>query len=98
MRAPTPHTPEAALAPSAQTDRFVHDRLPPPEQCPALRYELPELAERYVDGKDRIFRTAPTDLAGDFVTQVCIPNRAVQLNPVGVQRGCPSCWKNGRQH
>ena len=63
-----------------------------------LLWALPELAERYVDGKDRIFRTAPTDLAGDFVTQVCIPNRAVQLNPVGVQRGCPSCWKNGRQH
>ncbi len=30
-------------AASAQTDRFVHDRLPPPEQCPQLRYELPEL-------------------------------------------------------
>lgn len=32
----TPH-------PSAQTDRFVHDRLPPPEQWPELRYDLPEL-------------------------------------------------------
>lgn len=30
-------------APSAQTDRFVHDRLPPPEQCAQMRYELPEL-------------------------------------------------------
>lgn len=30
-------------APSAQTDRFVHDRLPPPEQCPQMRYDLPEL-------------------------------------------------------
>ncbi|EWS62319.1 hypothetical protein Y695_04455 [Hydrogenophaga sp. T4] len=29
--------------PSAQTDRFVHDRLPPPEQWPELRYDLPEL-------------------------------------------------------
>jgi len=29
--------------PSVQTDRFVHDRLPPPEQWPQMRYELPEL-------------------------------------------------------
>ncbi|MBS0427422.1 MAG: AMP-binding protein [Proteobacteria bacterium] len=29
--------------PSAQTDRFVHDRLPPPEQLPIFRYDLPEL-------------------------------------------------------
>src|SRR5690606_21961930 len=29
--------------PSAQTDRFVHDRLPPFEQWPELRYDLPEL-------------------------------------------------------
>ncbi len=29
--------------PSAQTDRFVHDRLPPRAQWPELRYELPEL-------------------------------------------------------
>ena len=28
---------------SAQTDRFVHDRLPPREQWPILRYERPEL-------------------------------------------------------
>lgn len=28
---------------SAQTDRFVHDRLPPREQWPELRYDLPEL-------------------------------------------------------
>jgi 2-aminobenzoate-CoA ligase len=32
-----------AQHPSAQTDRFVHDRLPPPEQWPELRYDLPEL-------------------------------------------------------
>lgn len=31
------------VARSAQTDRFVHLRLPPTEQWPALRYELPEL-------------------------------------------------------
>lgn len=29
--------------PSVQTDRFVHDRLPPREQWPQMRYELPEL-------------------------------------------------------
>ncbi|WBY03778.1 AMP-binding protein [Ramlibacter tataouinensis] len=28
---------------SAQTDRFVHDRLPPREQWPLMRYDLPEL-------------------------------------------------------
>ncbi len=31
------------MSPSAQTDRFVHDRLPPPEQWPQLRYDLPAL-------------------------------------------------------
>ncbi|MCB4363518.1 AMP-binding protein [Hydrogenophaga taeniospiralis] len=31
--------------PSAQLDRFVHDRLPPPEQWPELRYNLPELQQ-----------------------------------------------------
>jgi 2-aminobenzoate-CoA ligase len=30
-------------APSAQADRFVHDRLPPPDQWPTLRYDRPEL-------------------------------------------------------
>jgi 2-aminobenzoate-CoA ligase len=30
-------------APSVQTDRFVHDRLPPPDQWPQMRYDLPEL-------------------------------------------------------
>lgn len=29
--------------PSAQTDRYVHDRLPPREQWPQFRYDLPEL-------------------------------------------------------
>jgi 2-aminobenzoate-CoA ligase len=29
--------------PSAQTDRFVHDRLPPAAACPTLRYDRPEL-------------------------------------------------------
>jgi 2-aminobenzoate-CoA ligase len=28
---------------SAQTDRFVHDRLPPADQLPMFRYDLPEL-------------------------------------------------------
>ena len=29
--------------PSAQVDHFVHDRLPPPEQWPELRFDRPEL-------------------------------------------------------
>ena len=29
--------------PSVQTDRFVHDRLPPADQWPQMRYDLPEL-------------------------------------------------------
>ncbi|WP_066253420.1 benzoate-CoA ligase family protein [Hydrogenophaga flava] len=32
-----------AQHPSAQTDRFVHDHLPPADQWPELRYDLPEL-------------------------------------------------------
>jgi len=28
---------------TAQVDRFVHDRLPPPDQLPIFRYDLPEL-------------------------------------------------------
>lgn len=32
-----------AQHPSAQIDRFVHARLPPPDQWPELRYDLPEL-------------------------------------------------------
>lgn len=32
-----------SVPPSAQTDRFVHDRLPPRSQWPDLRYDLPEL-------------------------------------------------------
>ena len=28
---------------SAQTDRFVHDRLPPRNQWPRMHYDLPEL-------------------------------------------------------
>ena len=31
--------------PSAQTDRFVHDRLPPRDSWPAFRYDLPELRD-----------------------------------------------------
>ncbi|MBT9554026.1 MAG: AMP-binding protein [Hydrogenophaga sp.] len=31
--------------PSAQIDRFVHDRLPPPDLWPELRYDLPELQQ-----------------------------------------------------
>ena len=41
MNTPT-HAP-ASKAPSAQTDCFVHDRLPTPDQWPKLLYPLPEL-------------------------------------------------------
>ncbi len=36
MTVPTP-------TPTAQADRFVHDRLPPKDQLPQMRYEWPEL-------------------------------------------------------
>lgn len=35
--------PRDQAAPSAQRDRFVHDRLPPAGQWPQLHYDLPEL-------------------------------------------------------
>lgn len=34
---------KASAAPSAQADRFVHERLPSPEQLPRMVYALPEL-------------------------------------------------------
>jgi 2-aminobenzoate-CoA ligase len=34
---------DRAISLSAQQDRFVHDRLPPPAAWPQLRYDLPEL-------------------------------------------------------
>jgi 2-aminobenzoate-CoA ligase len=48
----------ASTAPSAQHDRFVHDRMPAPDLWPTLRYDLPELqlsarcnlVERLLDG------------------------------------------------
>jgi 2-aminobenzoate-CoA ligase len=39
----TTHSASPSLAPSAQTDRFVHDRLPPPDQRAQMRYDAPEL-------------------------------------------------------
>ncbi len=39
----TPSNKRASPAASAQTDRFVHARLPPPEQLPRLVYPFPEL-------------------------------------------------------
>jgi 2-aminobenzoate-CoA ligase len=39
----TTHSAQPNLAPSAQTDRFVHDRLPPPDQRAQMRYDAPEL-------------------------------------------------------
>jgi 2-aminobenzoate-CoA ligase len=44
MNSPAQDRPTAAgVAPSAQADRFAHERLPPPDQWPELRYDLPEL-------------------------------------------------------
>lgn len=34
---------DSRTAPSAQVDRYVHDRLPPPQQWPIMKYDLPEL-------------------------------------------------------
>lgn len=39
----SPASAPAMAAPSAQTDRFVHERLPGAEQWPQLRYDAPEL-------------------------------------------------------
>ncbi|MDD0811706.1 AMP-binding protein [Curvibacter sp. RS43] len=43
MATPTPTPSPEHSAPSAQLDRFVHDRLPPPAQWPRLHYDLPDL-------------------------------------------------------
>ncbi len=43
MSATSASAASACACPSAQTDRFVHDRLPPPAQRAQLRYDLPEL-------------------------------------------------------
>ena len=37
-------TSSLAAVQSVQTDRFIHDRLPPPEQRADMRYDLPEFA------------------------------------------------------
>lgn len=39
----TPETPPVGVWPSAQTDRFVHERLPPPGQRARLHYGAPAL-------------------------------------------------------
>src|SRR6476469_1498694 len=41
---------------SAQTDRFVHDRLPPPGQWPLLR--SPRITLTYADVRERVDRIA----------------------------------------
>ena len=43
LAGPGKDVPAMTAAPSAQTDRFVHDRLPTPAQSPELRYDLPHL-------------------------------------------------------
>ena len=52
---------------SAQTDRFVHDRLPPREQWPQLRYDLPELqlAGRSCNLVEELLDQAPAKGWGD---------------------------------
>jgi len=40
---PPARTAASARGISAQRDRFVHDRLPPPDQWPQMRYDRPEL-------------------------------------------------------
>ena len=40
---PVNHSPASLASTSAQTDRFVHDRLPPRSAWPELRFDLPEL-------------------------------------------------------
>ena len=39
----SPASAPPVAAPSAQTDRFVHERLPGADQWPQLRYDAPEL-------------------------------------------------------
>ncbi len=51
---------------SAQSDRFVHDRLPPREQWPQLRYELPELQlPAQLNLAERLLDAAPSRSWGD---------------------------------
>ncbi|MGV8803796.1 MAG: AMP-binding protein [Polaromonas sp.] len=45
------------FTPSAQTDRFAHERLPPPEQWPELVYSLPELRELQLAGQANLVDT-----------------------------------------
>ncbi|MDQ3272042.1 MAG: 2-aminobenzoate-CoA ligase, partial [Pseudomonadota bacterium] len=53
-------------APSVQADRFVHDRLPPADQWPQMRYDLPELqVPAQANLVDMLFdRVAQQGLAG----------------------------------
>ncbi len=46
-RVPEERTAPARQAPSAHVDTFARDHLPPPDQWPELRLDLPEL--RYPD-------------------------------------------------
>ena len=56
----SPLTPASPATPSAQTDRFVHDHLPPPHQRPQMVYsELPNLhIPEHANLVDVLFRRA----------------------------------------
>ena len=43
VRRAHPMTKVGGIAMTTQIDRFVHDRMPPPEDMPQLIFELPEL-------------------------------------------------------
>jgi 2-aminobenzoate-CoA ligase len=63
---------------SAQTDRFVHDRLPPREQWPQLRYDLPELQfPPQVNLVEELLDKAPTRGWGG---RACLRSAAVTLS------------------
>ena len=78
---------------SAQVDRFVHDRLPPREQWPNLRYELPELqfplqsnlVEELLDRRQA---------KGWGRGPCCAPSAHPHLRAGAMTRGphLPACW------
>ena len=86
-------TPDAApcfqvVARSAQTDRFVHTRMPPPAQWPTLRYELPELRALQHAAQcnlvHELLDKAPDSGWGDN-TLLRSPNRSLSYRQVRVE-------------
>ncbi len=94
MKAAMPKaTPDAApcfqvVARSAQTDRFVHTRMPPPAQWPTLRYELPELRALQHAAQcnlvHELLDKAPDSGWGDN-TLLRSPNRSLSYRQVRVE-------------